>query len=227
MKTKHIFIHKLNYENWISNIQSTKKTKLERTEGNVFMCISVFLWRFKIKEKKTQKLLVFNSKKKEEKNKKKIMDTEYVPFLLVTANVGSVFEDVSALLFHLHRALVAILKDLYHFYMIFYFIISVWRWLLFCFELFCYRLMLACAWVKKKIYKNILHELYAFLWGWYWLYFWITTTTTTQKKQERKNSLILHHVNYKTQTHEWKQQNKRISHPQRNKRQTASFSPLC
>lgn len=26
------------------------------------------------------------------------MDTEYVPFLLVTANVGSVFEDVSALL---------------------------------------------------------------------------------------------------------------------------------
>lgn len=29
------------------------------------------------------------------------MDTEYVPFLLVTANVGSVFEDVSALHFAL------------------------------------------------------------------------------------------------------------------------------
>lgn len=32
------------------------------------------------------------------------MDTEYVPFLLVTANVGSVFEDVSVLLFLLRRA---------------------------------------------------------------------------------------------------------------------------
>lgn len=39
------------------------------------------------------------------------MDTEYVPFLLVTANVGSVFEDVSALLFLLYGALVAILND--------------------------------------------------------------------------------------------------------------------
>lgn len=36
-------------------------------------------------------------KKNHNKNNQK-MDTEYVPFLLVTANVGSVFEDVSALL---------------------------------------------------------------------------------------------------------------------------------
>lgn len=92
------------------------------------------------------------------------MDTEYVPFLLVTANVGSVFEDVSCPTFCslLCRARLLPFWIIYSFYMVF-----SWRrrlrrrrrrWLLFCFELFvivwCWRAAVSC-WNENEN-KNIL-----------------------------------------------------------------------
>lgn len=106
------------------------------------------------------------------------MDTEYVPFLLVTANVGSVFEDVSVLLFLLRRACCHS-KWFIRFYMgshsIFLsasrsflplYMFIVWRWLLFCFNSNClisFDVGVLCVhWNKQTLDKkknvNILHR---------------------------------------------------------------------